>query len=173
MDWVPTLMAAVGEDDIGAKLLEGHSANGRDYRVHLDGFNMLPMLTGETTEGPRDHFFYVSDDGLVLGIRKNDWKLVFAEQRASKFDVWRDPFIELRGSKIFHLRRDPFERADTDSNNYNRWWIERAAFVLSMVHDDIVNSVLSLQEFPQRQSPGSFNMQGILERVQAGMGASD
>jgi hypothetical protein len=102
-DWVPTLMAAVGDPDIKEKLLEGHTAGNRTYKVHLDGHNILELLTGKTDKSLRDKFFYVSDDGQLLAVRTGDWKVVFAEQRARRFDVWRDPFVELRAPKVFHL----------------------------------------------------------------------
>ena len=122
LDWVPTLMAAAGDDGIKEKLLKGHNAAGKRFRVHLDGYNFLPYLTGEAEQSPRREFFYFSDDGVLTAARVDDWKSVFAEQRASRFDVWREPFVPLRIPKVFHLRRDPFERADTDSNGYNLWW---------------------------------------------------
>jgi len=168
-DWVPTLMAAVGEPDIKEKLLTGHSAIGRDYRVHLDGFNMLPLLLGETDESPRDSFIYVSDDGDVLAIRKGDWKAVFAEQRSKKFDVWRDPFVKLRAPKLYHLRRDPFERADTDSNNYNEWWSKRV-FTIYGMQGLAAQAIQTLIEFPPRQRPGSFNLEEVMRSMQEDAG---
>jgi arylsulfatase len=163
-DWVPTLMAAVGESDIREKLLEGYSAIGRNYRVHLDGFNMLPLLLGETSESPRDSFIYVSDDGGILAIRQDDWKAVFAEQRAKKFDVWRDPFVKLRAPKLYHLRRDPFERADTDSNNYNEWWSKRV-FAIYGMQGIAARAIQTLAEFPPRQRPGSFNLEEVMRTM--------
>jgi len=164
-DWVPTLMAAVGEDNIKEKLLKGHTIDEMTYKVHLDGHNMLDLLTGKSEKGPREKFYYVSDDGKLLAIRTGDWKVVFAEQRSKKFDVWRDPFVDLRAPKVFHLRRDPFERADTDSNNYNRWWGERAAFIGLPLQDDLAKVIHSLMEFPPRQKPGSFNMDKVMEML--------
>ena len=167
-DWVPTLMAAAGEPDIKAKLLEGHRANGRKYNVHLDGHNILDLLTGVTDKSPRDKFFYVSDDGQLLAIRTGDWKAVFAEQRARSYDVWRDPFIELRIPKIFHLRRDPFERADTDSNQYNHWWAKRVHVAYSL-QDDVRKVLESLVKYPPRQKPGSFNLDAVMQQLDTGL----
>jgi arylsulfatase len=165
-DWVPTLMAAIGEPKIKEKLLKGHRAGGRDYKVHLDGFNILDHLLGRADKSPRDKFFYVSDDGKLLAIRTGDWKVVFAEQRSKGFDVWRDPFVDLRAPKLFHLRRDPFELADTDTNSYNSWWAKRAPFIAFPLQETVANVVKTLHEFPPRQRPGSFNMDQVLESLQ-------
>jgi arylsulfatase len=163
-DILPTVMAAVGEPDIKEKLLAGHEADGRSYRVHLDGFNMLPYLKGETEQSPRRGFFYFSDDGDLVGLRYERWKAVFAEQRAHKFDVWRDPFVKLRAPKIFDLRMDPFERGDTDSNNYNEWW-SRNAFLLAGMQAYAAQKAQTLAEFPPRQRPASFNLDQVLEQL--------
>jgi arylsulfatase A-like enzyme len=100
LDWLPTLMAAVGEPNIVKDLKQGRSFGADSFNVHLDGYNFLPYLTGQSSTGPRDEFFYFSDDGLLVGARVNDWKVVYAEQRATKFQVWREPFVRLR---IQHL----------------------------------------------------------------------
>jgi arylsulfatase A-like enzyme len=168
LDWVPTLLAAVGEPDIVDKLKKGHSAAGRTFRVHLDGHNFLPYLTGSAKQGPRKTFFYFSDDGVLTSTRVGDWKLVFAEQRAHRFDVWRDPFVPLRIPKIFHLRRDPFERADTDSNTYNRWWDHKIAHVGTLGTVAVTQFVQSLQAFPPRQRPASFTIDQITEGLYQG-----
>ena len=168
LDWVPTLMAAAGDPDIKADLLDGHRAGGKTYKVHLDGYNFLPYLTGEVQEGPRKLFFYASDDGDLLAVRDGDWKLVFAEQRANRFDVWRDPFVQLRIPKIFNLRQDPFERADTDSNMYNRWWDKKIA-ARGIPGAILVRQFLaSFQEFPPRQRPASFTIDQEMERFREG-----
>ena len=136
--------------------------------MHLDGHNFLPYLTGEAKQGPRRAFFYFSDDGVLTSTRVGDWKLVFAEQRAQRFDVWRDPFVPLRIPKVFHLRRDPFERADTDSNTYNRWWDYKIAHVGSLGTVAVTQFVQSLQAFPPRQRPASFTIDQIMEGVYKG-----
>jgi len=165
LDWVPTLMAAVGDADIAAKLKRGKTLEGRTYKVHLDGYDFLPFLRGEADSGPRREFFYFSDDGLLTAARVDDWKLVFAEQRARRFDVWRDPFVTLRIPKVFHLRRDPFERADTDSNSYNVWWDRKIASVGAMGTGSVTRLVMSLRQFPPRQRPGTFTVDQIMEAV--------
>ena len=163
LDWVPTLMAAVGDDQIRQKLLQGHRAGGKSFKVHLDGYNFLPYLTGETPQAPRREFFYFSDDGLLTAARVGDWKAVFAEQRAARFDVWRDPFVTLRIPKVFHLRRDPFERADTDSNGYNNWWDKKVAPAVGMSRVAVARFVESLKAYPPRQRPASFTVDQIME----------
>ena len=169
LDWVPTLTAAAGIKDIKPKLKKGHRAGPKRFRAHLDGYNFLPHLTGKATKGPRREFMYFSDDGLLVGVRVGDWKTVFAEQRGHRFDVWREPFVFLRIPKLFHLRRDPYERADTDSNMYNEWWIDRVPRVFEAL--EIVQRFLgTMKEFPPSQSPTSYNMDdifsGIMQRVQ-------
>ena len=109
-DWLPTLLAAAGESDVAQKLLGGHRIGGKTYKVHIDGYNLLPYLTGEAKESPRKFFFYVSDDGDILAIRMRDWKVVLMEQRAKQLMCWFEPFVKLRAPKRFNLRRDPFER---------------------------------------------------------------
>ena len=121
--WVATLMAAVGEPDIKEKLLKGHEASGKTFKVHLDSYNLIPLLTGEEEKGPRVEFLYWNDGVQLVGLRYHDWKMVFMEQREHGFDVWTEPMITLRFPKIFNLRRDPFERAFKESNFYHGWWV--------------------------------------------------
>ena len=165
LDWVPTLMAAVGDTTVKADLKKGKRVSGDTFKVHLDGYNFLPFLTGQQDTAPRREFFYFSDDGLLTAVRVGDWKLVFAEQRASRFDVWRDPFVTLRIPKIFNLRRDPFERADTDSNSYNVWWDHKLMSVIPLGVGAVTQFVGSLQQFPPRQRPASFTVDQIMEAV--------
>ena len=165
LDWVPTLMAAAGNDNIVEELKKGKNLGGKKFQVHLDGYNFLPHLTGKTDESPRTEFFYFSDDGLLTGARVGDWKFVFAEQRANRFDVWRDPFVMLRIPKIFNLRRDPYERADTDSNQYNVWWGESIDSMSGVPLSVVGKFVATLQQFPPRQRPASFTVDQIMETV--------
>jgi arylsulfatase len=157
-------MAAAGVPGIKEKLLAGHRAGPKQFRVHLDGYDFLPYLTGKEKHGPRQDFFYFSDDGKLVGMRTGDWKLVFAEQRSQRFDVWRDPFVDLRIPKVFNLRRDPFERADTDSNSYNVWWDHKIA-AIGMIGVGKVGQFLgSFQKFPPRQRPASFTIDQMVEQ---------
>jgi arylsulfatase len=162
LDWVPTLMASVGEPDIKEKLKKGYKAGDKTYKAHLDGYNFLPYLTGETNEGPRKEFFYFSDDGQLVGLRRDQWKFVFAEQRARQLQVWLEPFVSLRAPKIFNLRTDPFERADTDANNYNRWLAQRA-FLLAPSQVIVGNFLQTFAEFPMRQKPAKFNVDDVMK----------
>lgn len=165
-DMLPTFLAAAGEPEIYHKLLRGHSAGDKTFRVHIDGHNMIPYLTGEQDSSPRESFFYVSDDGDVLALRHNDWKVVFMEQRAKTMQLWAEPFIPLRVPKIFNLRRDPFERADENSNGYWNWVVDRA-FLLVPAQAIVKDQITSLIEYPPRQKPASFNLDRVLEQMQA------
>ena len=161
-------MAAAGDSEIKNKLLKGHNVGGKNFRVHLDGYNFLPYLTGSEEQGPRKLFFYASDDGDMLAVRDGDWKLVFAEQRAHSFDVWRDPFVSLRIPKVFNLRQDPFERADTDSNMYNSWWDKKIA-ARGIPGAILVRQFLAtFEEFPPRQRPASFTIDQEMEKFREG-----
>ncbi|MBN1457895.1 MAG: arylsulfatase [Armatimonadetes bacterium] len=168
-DWLPTLLAAVGEPDIKEKLLKGHKAGDKTFKVYIDGHNMLPYFTGEVTESPRESFFYISDDGDVLGIRMHDWKMVLAEQRATRMQCWSEPFVPLRLPKMFNLRRDPFERADENSNTY--WdWIFDHAFLLYGMQALVAQQIQSFKDFPPRQKPASFNLDGVLATLEDASG---
>ncbi len=131
LDWLPTLLAAAGEPDIKEKLKKGHKAGDMTFKVHLDGYNLLPYLLGKEKKSPRFKFFYVSDDGDLVAVRYDNWKLVFMEQRAiGTLLVWAEPFVHLRVPKIFNLRTDPYERADQTSNTYYDWLIDHAFLVV-------------------------------------------
>ncbi len=169
-DWLPTLLAAAGESGIKEKLLAGHKAGARTFKVCIDGFNMLPYLTGAVKESPRDSFFYVNDDAQLVALRFNDWKLVFMEQRAKRMALWQEPFVQLRFPKIFNLRRDPFERADENSNTY--WdWIFDHAFLLIPAQAYVAQNLQSFKEFPPRQKPASFNLDHVLEQLKDSAGS--
>jgi len=163
-DWVPTLMAAAGEADIKEKLKKGYQGANEKYKVHLDGYNLLPYLTESEKEAPRREFFYFTDDGVLAGLRYEQWKLVFAEQRARAMAVWRDPFVMLRAPKFFNLRTDPFERADTDSNNYERWWMQRI-FLVAPAQAYVGKFLATFKEFPPRQTPAKFNMDDVMKML--------
>jgi arylsulfatase len=157
-------MAAAGVPDIKQKLLKGHEANGTRFNVHLDGYNFLPYLTSETKEGPREQFFYSSDDGLLLAVRDGPWKIVFSEQRAKKFNVWAEPFVQLRVPKIFNLRQDPFERADTDSNSYEAWWEKKISARGGAAVFQVQRFLSTFADYPQRQKPASFTIDQMMEK---------
>jgi arylsulfatase len=163
-EWLPTLLAAAGQPDIVEELKAGYQAGDKEFRVHIDGYNLLPYLTGETDESPRNWFFYTSDDGLITAIRLEDWKAVFYEQRAKTMQLWAEPFVPLRLPKLFHLRRDPFERADENSNSYWDWILEHI-FVMYPMQALAAEQLQSFAEFPPRQEPAAFNLDAILEQM--------
>ena len=164
LDWVPTLMAAVGEPKIKEKLAKGHRIGSKKFNVHLDGYNFLPYLTAKTEKSPRKEFFYFSDDGNLVGLRVDDWKAVYSEQRSHGYKVWREPFVNLRIPKLFHLRRDPYERADTDSNNYEEWWGRKLTARSGIFIGETIKFLSTFQKYPQRQRPASFTIDQIMER---------
>ena len=163
-DMIPTLLAAIGEPNIVEKLKKGYNIGGRNYKVHLDGYNLLPYLKGETEESPRKDFLYWNDDGNLVALRFMNWKVVFAEQRAHSFDVWVEPFVQLRVPKIFNLRSDPFERADEESILYDRWLIDHV-FLLVPAQAYVTQWVSSFKEFPPRQKPASFSMDQVMQKL--------
>ncbi len=168
LDWLPTLLALAGEPDVKEKLLKGHSAIGRDYKVHLDGYNLLPYLTGEVDKGPRESFFYVNDDQQLTALRYDNWKLVFLEQRVTgTLQIWAEPFVSLRLPKIFNLRTDPYERADVTSNTYYDWLLDRA-FLLVPAQDYVGEFLKTFKEFPPRQKAASFNLDEVMAKLQEG-----
>jgi arylsulfatase A-like enzyme len=170
LDWVPTLMTIAGAPGVKESLLKGYRAGGKQFNVHLDGYDFTQHLTNSAAPGPRNEFFYFTDDGLLASVRTGDWKVVFAEQRAHRFDVWREPFVPLRIPKVFNLRRDPFERADIDSNAYNEWWTRKGPTAMGMAMVQVQQFMGSLAKYPPRQRPGSFNVDQIVE---AAMRASE
>ena len=165
LDWLPTFLAAVGEPNVKEELLTGKQVGDRTFKVHLDGYNLLPYLRGETEISPRREFFYFSDDGSLVGLRYNKWKVVFAEQRGHGLEVWQEPFVALRLPKLFNLRTDPFERADHEAADYERWRVDRL-FLLVPAQAFVANFLATFQEFPPRQKPSSFTIDQVLESMQ-------
>jgi arylsulfatase len=172
MDWLPTFVAAAGDPDVKAQLKEGGvTAIGRDYRVHLDGYNFLPYLTGQEEKGPRKEIFYFSDDGDLTALRYDDWKLIFMEQRmAGTLGVWANPFTPLRLPLIFNLRRDPYERATITSNTYYDWLLDHA-FALVPAQAYVGQFLATFEEFPPRQKAASFNLDQAMELLRTPTGA--
>ena len=165
MDWLPTFLAAAGEADIKEKLLSGVDANGRNYKVHLDGYNMLPLFSGEVEEGPRKEVFYFSDDGDLTALRYDDWKMIFMEQKATgTFRVWMEPFVPLRVPLIENLRRDPYERAEITSNTYYDWLLDRA-FLLVPAQAYVGNFLATFKDYPPRQKAASFSLDQVMEKM--------
>ena len=147
-DWLPTLLAMAGDADVKEKLLKGHKVGDMTYKVHLDGYNLVPYLTGQAEKSPRESFIYCNDDQQVTGLRYDNWKLVFMEQRApGTLRVWAEPFTTLRVPKIFNLRTDPYERADITSNTYYDWLLDHV-FLLVPAQDYVGQVPDDLQGLP-------------------------
>src|SRR6266542_3746345 len=163
-DMLPTLLAAAGDPDISQKLLNGYKVGNKTFRVHIDGFNMVPYLTGEVKESPRTAFFYVSDDGGIMAVRTGDWKLVFAEQRATSTGVWAEPMVNLRLPLIFSLRRDPFERASFNSNVYYNWLMDHVP-QLYQCQALVAAQIQNFVKYPPRQKTASFNLDAVLAQL--------
>jgi len=167
-DMLPTLMAAAGVPDAKEQLLKGMKVGDKTFKVHLDGYNITDALAGKAPD-PRHEFFYFNDDGSLVGLRYNQWKLVFAEQRADGFNVWQEPFVTLRLPKLFNLRSDPFEMADRIGMDYVRWRAERI-FLLVPAQQYVGKFLASFKEFPPSQKVGSFSLDQVLEKLQQGGG---
>jgi len=156
-DWFVTLLSAAGVPDIAEQLRAGVELGGTTYRVYLDGHDQLPYFTGETDESPRQHFFYVSDDGDLTALRYDNWKFVFLEQRCEgTLRIWAEPYTELRVPKIFNLRTDPYEKADRTSNTYYDWLLDHA-YMLVPAQAYVGRMLATFAEFPQRQKSASFS----------------
>ena len=160
-DMLPTLVAAAGDPDISKKLLDGYKAGDKTFTVHIDGVNMLPYLTGQVKESPRESFFYVSDDGGVMAVRVGDYKWVFELQLAHQMNVWAEPMVKLRLPHIFNLRRDPFERADFNSNTYWDWMVDHAP-QLYQVQAVVAAQIANFVKYPPRQKAASFNLDSVM-----------
>jgi arylsulfatase len=161
-------LAAAGDPDIMDKLKNGHKAGAdgeTEYKVHIDGFNLLPYLMGEVEHSPRRGFFYFNDDAQLVAMRFENWKIVFAEQRCpGTLRIWAEPFTPLRVPKLFNLRTDPYEYADITSNTYYDWMIRRAylIFYATVITTQFLES---FREFPPRQRPASFSIDQAVEKL--------
>jgi len=165
LDWMPTLLAAAGVPDITEKLLKGYKAGKTTFKVHLDGYNLLPYLTGQEAKSPRKEFFYFSDEGDLTALRYDNWKLIFAEQKTpGTLAVWMDPFTMLRVPLIFNLRLDPYERATITSNTYYDWFLDHA-FIALPVQTYVGKFLTSFKDYPPRQRPASFSIDQVMERL--------
>lgn len=161
-DWLPTFLSMAGAPEVVEQLKTGYEANGKVFRNHIDGYDLVPFLTGEVDKSPRNVFFYFSDDGDVLAIRYDNWKIVFMEQRVQgTAQIWFDPFVKLRTPKIFNLRTDPYEQADITSNSYYDWLIDRI-FMFTAAQALAVQFMQTFEEFPPVQTPASFNLDAAM-----------
>jgi arylsulfatase A-like enzyme len=171
MDWMPTLLAAAGNENVKQELLTGKKVNGKTFKNHLDGYNFLPHLTGKADKGPRKEIFYFSDDGDLTALRYQDWKLIFMEQRAeATLQAWREPFVPLRAPLIVNLRRDPYERGMVTSNTYDDWWLDRA-YLLVPAQAFVGKFLETFKEYPPSQKAASFSLEQVMNKLQEG-GAS-
>jgi arylsulfatase A-like enzyme len=164
-DWFPTFLAIAGEPDIAEKCKKGYQAIGRTYKNHIDGYNLVPYLTGEQEKSPRDLFVYISDDGDIIGMRYDNWKIVFMEQTCKgTLEVWMHPFTRLRCPKLFNLRTDPYEFAETTSNTYFEWYM-RHAYLLAAAQAVIGKWTATFKDFPPIQKPNSFTIDDAVEKM--------
>jgi arylsulfatase len=172
MDWLPTFLATAGVPDIKEQLIKGGvEAIGRQYKVHLDGYNFLPYLTGQEEKSPRREIFYFSDDGDLTALRYNNWKLIFLEQKAeATLRAWIEPWTHLRVPLIFNLRRDPYERAYSTSNTYYDWMIDRVYFLVP-AQAYVGQFLATFKEFPPRQKAASFSIDQVMEKLQTPAGS--
>jgi arylsulfatase len=168
LDWMPTLLAAAGVPDVKEQLLKGMKVGDATFKVHLDGYNMLPLLTGQTAKSPRQEFFYFNDDGELVALRYDNWKMVFSEQRIpGTLRIWAEPFVTLRVPKIFNLRTDPYERADITSNTYYDWLLDHV-FILVPAQKVVGEFLATFKEYPPDQKSGSFSVDQVLEKLREG-----
>ncbi len=170
-DMLPTLMAAVGDADVTEKLKKGMKVGDVTFKVHLDGYNQMDYFSGKGKD-PRHEYFYFNDDGSLVALRYDNWKIVFAEQRAHGIDVWENPFTVLRLPKIFNLRTDPFEIADREGMDYERWRLEHM-FLLVPAQQYVGNFLKTFVEFPPSQKVGSFGIDKVLEKLSASPSGSN
>ena len=171
LDWLPTFLAMAGDTQIKDELLKGYKVGDMTYKVHLDGDNLVPYLTGQVAKSPRESFLYFSDEQQLVGLRFDNWKLVFMEQQTpGTMLVWATPFTSLRLPKMFNLRMDPYERADVTSNTYWDWEIDHA-YLLVPAQAYVGQYLATFKDYPQRQKADSFNMDAVLRSLQESGGS--
>jgi arylsulfatase len=171
LDWLPTLLAVAGDTQVTDKLLKGYKVGAMNYKVHLDGYNLVPYLTGNVAKSPRESFFYINDDQQMTGLRYDNFKFVFMEQRVEgTLRIWAEPFVTLRVPKIFNLRTDPYERADITSNTYYDWLLDHA-FQLVPAQAIVGQFLMTFKEYPQRQKAASFNLDEVMEKLKENPGS--
>ena len=165
LDWLPTLVAIGGDAEVKDKLAKGYKVGDMTYKVHLDGDNLVPYLTGQTPKSPRKSFLYFNDDQQLTALRYDNWKMVFLEQQVpGTLRLWAAPFVNLRVPKIFNLRTDPYERADITSNTYYDWLMDHV-FLLIPAQDYVGQFLASFKEVPQRQKAASFNLDEVMSKL--------
>jgi arylsulfatase A-like enzyme len=172
LDWMPTFLAAAGDPEVKDKLLAGYDAEGKSFKVHLDGYNQLPLLLGQDDKDARREFFYLDDGGDVIALRFENWKMVFDEQRApGTLRVWAEPLEKLRMPKLFDLRADPYERADITSDSYYDW-VESNAYVMMVAQPVVGKFLATFKDYPPSQRAASFTIDQIIEKMQLSFDAA-
>ena len=168
-DWLPTFLSAAGDAEIVNKLKAGHTIGDTTYKVHIDGYNLVPYLTGEVDKSPRKGMVYFSDDGDVLALRFDNWKVVFMEQRVQgTLQIWAEPFVVLRVPKLFNLRMDPYERADITSNTYYDWMLDNLYLILAATF--VTTQFLeTFKEFPPAQHAASFTIDQVVAKLKTAL----
>ena len=164
-DMLPTLAAVAGEPDAVEKLKKGYKSGNKTFKVHIDGYNLLPFLKGEVKENPRKGFLYWSDDGDLMALRVGNWKVEFLQQRGHGLDVWKEPLASSRAPNLYNLRSDPFERATEDASMFYGKWMADRAFLLVPAQEIVAGFLKTFQEFPPRQRPASFSIDQALEKA--------
>jgi arylsulfatase A-like enzyme len=168
-DWLPTFAAIAGTPDIKERLAKGATINGRTYRNHIDGYNVLDYITGKSKDPPRREFIYVGDEGQVLAMRYDDWKVTFMEQKEEKtVRIWLEPFTELRAPMLVNLRRDPFEKAQHASNTYWDWYMSRI-FVVVPIQGLAARFLQTMKDYPPSQTAGSFNLEKVKKQIDSAL----
>jgi arylsulfatase len=164
-DWAPTILAAAGEPDVKEKLLKGHKADGKKFKVHLDGYNFMPFFKGEVDKGPRREIFYFTDNGNLNAVRVDDWKLHFAIS---------DRWVGGGQPKVFtfpqlaNLRIDPFERhIDSDDSPGHTFWNLEKVWIWSPMQTFVGQFISTFKEYPQRQKSASFSLDQVLDKLSA------
>jgi len=166
LDWLPTFAAIAGDPDVKDRLLKGSTIGKKTFKVHLDGYNQLPYLTGQQPESPRKEFFYFSDDGDLVALRYDNWKAVFAQQRApGTMLVWSEPFVHTRLPWLYNLRTDPYERATITSNTYWDWYFDHV-YLLVPMQAYVGKFLATFKDYPPRQKAASFTIDQVMEALQ-------
>jgi arylsulfatase A-like enzyme len=165
LDWAPTLLAAAGAPDVKDKLLKGYKTGNKNFKVHLDGYNQLPYLTGQEPKSPRQEFFYFSDDGDLTALRYDNWKIVFAQQRSpGTLALWGEPFVKTRIPWLYNLRTDPYEKASITSNTYWDWYFDHV-FLLVPAQQYVGQFLATFKDYPPRQKAASFTIDQVMEQL--------
>ena len=162
-DFIPTFAAAGGDPGVVERCKKGCQSGNKTFKVHLDGYNLMPFFKGEVKESPRKEFLYWSDDGELVAIRLNQWKISFKEQDHTGLSVWQRDFTNLRAPRIYNLRTDPFEQGTT-SFEYGKWMAERM-FLIVPSQAVVAQWLATFKEFPIRQKPASFNLDEVMQKL--------